>query len=155
MRLIHITDEINKVCKIKEGDMSPWIKHRSEGMCWVAQIVVLYSSRNTIHLGYEVSGIYCNCYPETGENKPHRLLQEGERWLEGQEGQPNIRGRGRKRIKTHACLSRNYHRGERKTRSVVFKNWGAIFKGGINDSVKFYGKVKGNAELKEFFVPGN
>jgi len=37
----------------------------------------------------------------------------------------------------------------------VFKNGGAIFKGGIIDSVKFYGKVKGNAELKEFFVPGN
>ena len=36
-------------------------------MCWVAQIVALYSSRNTIHLGYEVSGIYYNCYPETGE----------------------------------------------------------------------------------------
>ena len=62
-----MTDEINKVCKIKEGDMSPWIKHRFEVMFWVAQIVALYSSRNTIHLVYEVSGIYYNCYPETRE----------------------------------------------------------------------------------------
>ena len=61
MRLIHITDEISKVCKIKEGDTSPWTKHRSEGMCWVSEIVALYSSRNTIYLGCEVSGIYCNC----------------------------------------------------------------------------------------------